>query len=128
LDGSSTTPTNLKELSSWEGRDAKIASWLLSFDEPHMVNNLRGFTTIKQMWDYLRQIFYQDNSTRKFQLELDIGNYCQGNHSIEQFYSNFLNLWSDYFGLVHSKVPKNALVALQAVHSKSQQDQFFMKL
>ncbi|KAA8547051.1 hypothetical protein F0562_003480 [Nyssa sinensis] len=93
-----------------------------------MVNNLRGFTIVKTMRDYLRRICYQDNSARKFQLELDIGNYHQGNLSIEQFYSGFINLWSDYFGLVHSQVPKEALVALQAVHSESQRDQFLMKL
>ncbi|TXG56684.1 hypothetical protein EZV62_017997 [Acer yangbiense] len=113
VDGSSTAPTDPKELSSWEGKDAKIASWLLSSVEPYMVNNLRGFTTVKQMWDYLRRIYYQDNSARKFQLELDIENYRQGNLSIEQFYSGFLNLWSDYTGLVHSTVPKEALAALQ---------------
>ena len=56
LDGSSTAPTDPKELSSWEGKDAKIDSWLLSSVEPHMVNNLRGFTTAKEMWDYLRII------------------------------------------------------------------------
>lgn len=128
LDGSSKAPTDPKELSSWESKDAKIASWLLSSVEPHMVNNLRGFTTVKAMWDYLRQIYYQDNSARKFQLELDIGNYRQGNLSIEQFYSGFINLWSDYSGLVHSQVPKEALAALQAVHSESQRDQFLMKL
>ncbi|KAJ0077160.1 hypothetical protein Patl1_35637 [Pistacia atlantica] len=93
-----------------------------------MVNNLRGFTTVKAMWDYLRWIYYQDNSARKFQLELDIGNYRQGNLSIKQFYSCFLNLWSDYSGLVHYKVPKEALTALQAVHSESQWDQYLMKL
>ncbi|KAJ0095189.1 hypothetical protein Patl1_15657 [Pistacia atlantica] len=104
LDRSSEAPTDPKELSLWESKDAKIASWLLNSIEPHMVNNLRGFTTVKAMWDYLRQIYYQDNSARKFQLELDIGNYRQGNLSIEQFYSGFINLWSDYSGLVQSQV------------------------
>ncbi|KAJ0082875.1 hypothetical protein Patl1_11567 [Pistacia atlantica] len=92
-----------------------------------MVNNLRGFTTVKGMWDYLRRIYYQDNSARKFQLELDIGNYRQGNLSIEQFYSGFINLWSDYSGLVQSREVLTAL-ALQTVHSESQRDQFLMKL
>ncbi|XP_062170515.1 uncharacterized protein LOC133876245 [Alnus glutinosa] len=128
LDGSSTALTDSKELSSWEGRDVKISSWLLSSVEPYMVNNLRGFTTTKAMWDYLRRIYYQDNSARKFQLEFDIGNYRQGNLSIEQFYSGFINLWNDYFGFVHSQFPKEALAALQVVHFESQQDQFLMKL
>ncbi|XP_022866906.1 uncharacterized protein LOC111386677 [Olea europaea var. sylvestris] len=93
-----------------------------------MVNNLRSFTTAKEMWDYLRRIYYQDNSARKFQLELDIGNYRQGNLSIEQFYSGFINLWSEYSKLVQSKVPKDTLAALQMVHPESQLDQFLMKL
>jgi hypothetical protein len=93
-----------------------------------MVNNLRGFTTVKMMWDYLWQIYYQDNFAQKFQLELDIRNYRQGNLSIEQFYSGFINLWSDYFGLEHSQVPKEALATLQVVHFESQRDQFLMKL
>jgi hypothetical protein len=84
-----------------------------------MVNNLRGFTTVKMMWDYLWRIYYQDNFAQKFQLELDIGNYRQGNLSIEQFYSGFMNLWSDYSGLVHSQVPKEALATLQVVHFES---------
>ncbi|KAA8535364.1 hypothetical protein F0562_030367 [Nyssa sinensis] len=46
LDESSKAPTDPKELSSWEGRDATITFWLLSFIEPHMVNNLCGFTTV----------------------------------------------------------------------------------
>jgi hypothetical protein len=79
LNGSSTAPTDPKELSSWEGKDANIASWLLSSVEPRMVNNLRGFTTVK-MCDYLWLIYYQDNYGRKFQLELDIGNYRQWNN------------------------------------------------
>jgi hypothetical protein len=93
-----------------------------------MVNNLCGFAIAKTMWDYLRQIYYQNNSAQKFQLELDIGSYRQGNLSIEQFYFGFINLWSDYFGLVHSQVLKEALVALQVVHSESQRDQFLMLL
>lgn len=93
-----------------------------------MVNNLRGLTTFRTMWDYLWRIYYQNNSARKFQMELDIENYRQGNLSIEKFYSGLTNLWSDYSGLVHSQVPKEALAALQPVHSESQRDQFLMKL
>ncbi|KAA8517851.1 hypothetical protein F0562_015326 [Nyssa sinensis] len=66
LDESSKAPTDPKELSSWEGRDAKITSWLLNSVESHMVQS--------------------------------------------------------------SWVSKEALVALHAVHSESQRDQFLMKL
>lgn len=69
--------------------------------------------TAREMWDYLWQIYCQDNSAPKFQLELDIGNYRRRNLLIEQFYSGFINLWSKYFELVQSKVLEDALAALQ---------------
>ncbi|XP_042952569.1 uncharacterized protein LOC122289538 [Carya illinoinensis] len=93
-----------------------------------MVNNLQSFTTAKEMWDYFRRVYYQDNTARKFQVELEISNYKQGNLSIEQFYARFLNLWSKHSGIVYSKVPKAALEAFQVVHAESQRDQFLMKL
>ncbi|KAI4331744.1 hypothetical protein L6164_016702 [Bauhinia variegata] len=80
------------------------------------------------MWDYLKLIYYQDNTARRFQLELEISNFNQGNLSIEQYYSGFLNLWSEYSGIIYSKVPKEALAGIQAVHEDSRRDQFLMKL
>ncbi|XP_042966592.1 uncharacterized protein LOC122300179 [Carya illinoinensis] len=80
------------------------------------------------MWDYLHRIYHQDHSARKFQLELEISNYSQGNLPIAQFYSGFINLWSKYSTIAHAKVPTAALAALQAVHAESQRDQFLMKL
>ncbi|KAL5743844.1 hypothetical protein ACOSQ2_026960 [Xanthoceras sorbifolium] len=57
-----------------------------------MVNNLRSFGTAKEMLDYLKCIYHQDNTARRFQLELEMSNFSQGNLSIEQYYSGFLNL------------------------------------
>ncbi|XP_042988671.1 uncharacterized protein LOC122316204 [Carya illinoinensis] len=128
LDGSFVAPTDLKEFSSWFNKEAKIISWLLSSVEPHMVNNLQSFTTAKEMWDHFRRVYYQENTARKFQVELEISSYKQGNLSIEQFYARFLNLWSECSGIVYSKVPKVALEAFQVVHAESQRDQFLMKL
>ena len=51
--------------------------------EPHMVNNLRSFSTANEMWEYLGRIYNQDNNAHRFQLELEIANFTQGNLSIE---------------------------------------------
>ena len=80
------------------------------------------------MWAYLQHIYHQDHSAQKFQLEMEISSYSQGNLTIEQFYSGFINIWSEYSAIVHTKVPTTALAALQAVHAESQRDQFLMKL
>ncbi|KAG6527597.1 hypothetical protein ZIOFF_009720 [Zingiber officinale] len=58
----------------------------------------------KEMWDYLKRIYHQDNTARRFQLDLEISNFSQDDLSIEQYYSRFLNLWSEYFGIIYSKI------------------------
>jgi len=93
-----------------------------------MINNLRSFGTGKEIWDYFRRIYSQNNSAKTFQVEMGIANYKQGNLSIEQFYAGFLNLWSEYTGIIYSKIPKESLEALYLVYAESQRDQFLMKL
>lgn len=44
-----------------------------------MVNHLRSFTMTIEMWTYLGSIYSQNNVVQKFQFELEIGNYRQGN-------------------------------------------------
>ncbi|KAG6754786.1 hypothetical protein POTOM_040582 [Populus tomentosa] len=92
LDSSSPAPTDPQELSIWTTKDAKIVSWILGSVEPHMINNLRLFGTGKEIWNYFRRIYSQNNSAKKFQVKMGIANYKQGNLSIEQFYAGFLNL------------------------------------
>ena len=83
IDNSPKIPTDEKELAKWEVQDAKVISWLLETIEPHLVTNLRCFSTAKDMWGYLQRIYHQDNSARKFQLEMEISTYSQGNLTIE---------------------------------------------
>ncbi|KAG6535678.1 hypothetical protein ZIOFF_000701 [Zingiber officinale] len=128
IDGSLMAPENAKDLGQWETKDARIISWLLGSIEAHMVNNIRPLNTAKEMWDYLKRIYHQDNTARRFQLELEIGNLSQGDISIEQYYSGFLNLWGEYSNIIYSKVPKEALANIQAIHEVSKRDQFLMKL
>lgn len=63
-----------------------------------------------------------------FQLELEIAYYKQDNLSIQEYYSGFLNLWTEHSSLIHADVPKNSLAAIQAVYNTSNRDQFLMKL
>ena len=83
IDGSSPAPTEPKDLGQWEAKDARIVSWILGSIEVHMVNNLQSFGTAKEMWEYLKRVYNQDNTARCFPLELDMSNYSQRNLSIE---------------------------------------------
>ncbi|KAJ0047007.1 hypothetical protein Pint_05362 [Pistacia integerrima] len=86
-------------------------SWILGSMEPHLILSLRPHRSAKAMWNYLKQVYNQDNNARRFQLKLAIANYTQGDLSLQDYYFGFLTFWSDYSDLVTTK-----------------RDQFLMKL
>ncbi|KZV27588.1 hypothetical protein F511_11591 [Dorcoceras hygrometricum] len=112
----------------WTAKDNQIMSWIVNSVEPHLILSLRPHKSAKAMWDFLKLVYNQDNNARRFQLELTIANYTQGDLSVQDYYSGFLNLWSDYSNLVTAMVSGEGLVAVLDVHKTSQRDQFLMKL
>ena len=104
VDGNIPTPKSATEKSKWESKVAKIMSWILGSMEPHIILNLRPYRTSKAMWEYLKRIYTQNNSARRFQLEFEMANFSQGALSIEEFYSGFSNLWAEYTDIVYSSV------------------------
>ena len=86
------------------------------------------YKTAKYMWGYLKKVYNQDNTTKRFQLEYDIANYSQGNLSIQDYFSRFQSLWAEFVDIVYAKVPTASLCFVKEVHEQSKRDQFFMKL
>ena len=84
-------------------------TWILSSVEPHLVLNLRPYKTVAAMWNYLHTVYNQDNSARCFQLEYEMTNFTQGSLSIEEYFSGFQTLWTDYSDIVYANVPVVAL-------------------
>lgn len=80
------------------------------------------------MWDYLMKIYNQENVGRNFHFELELSEYSQGNKSIQEYHSEFVNLWTEFIALVYAKVPDEAPAAIQKVYNDSQRDQFLIKL
>ena len=100
----------------------------LSSVEPHLVLNLRPYKTATAMWNYLHTVYNQDNSAKHFQLEYEMANFTQGSLSIEEYFSGFQTLWTNYSDIVYVNVLAAALSAIQAMHATNKRDQFLMKL
>lgn len=131
VDGSDSRPqegTDSVKIKEWDSNDAKIISWILSSVDARIVLSLRPFRCSKDMWNYLKKIYNQENSARRFQLELELSEYSQGNLSIQDYYFGFLNLWAEYQELVYTTASQEGLSTLQQVHEVSKRDQFLMKL
>ena len=120
IDGTHPAPNSEKEKEKyvkWEVKDAKIMSWILGSMESSILLNLRPYKTSREMWDYLKNIYNQSNTARRFQLEFELGQLSQrcmsiqefyssfGNLSIQEFYSSFGNLWAEYTDIVYASVP-----------------------
>ncbi|GMY32324.1 hypothetical protein FCV25MIE_27566 [Fagus crenata] len=128
IDGSSKGGSSEADKAAWAAKHNQIMSWILGSMEPHLILSLRPHRSAKAMWDYLKQVYHQDNNARRFHLELAIANYIQGDLSVQDYYSGFLTLWNDYSDLVTAKVSTEGLALVQHVHRTSQRDQFLMKL
>ena len=98
-----------KKIATWNTKDAKIKTWILGSVEPHLILNLKPYKTSKGMWDYLKKVYHQDNSTRQYHLEGEIGNYAQGKLSIQDYYSSFHNLWAEYDIMIELNKPTSLM-------------------
>ena len=67
-------------------------TWILGSVDALIFLNLRPYTAAKSMWEYLKKVYYQDNTPRRSQLEYEIASYTQGDLSIQDYFSGFNNL------------------------------------
>eukprot|EP00268_Persea_americana_P053117 TRINITY_DN5993_c1_g5_i1.p1 TRINITY_DN5993_c1_g5~~TRINITY_DN5993_c1_g5_i1.p1 ORF type:complete len:132 (+),score=14.25 TRINITY_DN5993_c1_g5_i1:436-831(+) len=84
--------TDTKAISKWEVKDTQIMIWLLGSVDPQYILNPRPYKTAKGMWEYLKQIYQQDNSARRFHLEHELSQFVQWTMSIQESYSHFVRL------------------------------------
>ena len=128
INGRDSAPTEPTKLAQWQVKDARVMTWILASIDQLIVFNLRPYKIAKDMWEYLKKVYNQDNIARRLQLEYDIANYSQGNLSIQDYFSGFQNLWAEFVDIVYAKVPAESPSVVQEVHEQSKRDQFLMKL
>lgn len=129
ITGSDPKPSvDEKKIFSWTTKDAKIKSWILGSVEPHLILNLKPYKTSKDMWGYLKKVYHKSNSARQYQLEFEIAQYTQGTSSIQDYYSGFLKLWTEFDEIKYAHVSEAALSEIQTLQETSHRDQFLMKL
>lgn len=80
---------------------------------PHISLKLRAYQKVVGMWKHLKKIYHQENDDRKFQLNIEIGDYSQGEKSIQEYYYGFMNLWIEYNSLIYASVSDATLLVVQ---------------
>ncbi|KAH9780093.1 protein kinase domain-containing protein [Citrus sinensis] len=103
-------------------------TWIMGSIDQSLILNLKLHKTAKDMWEYLKKVYNQDNTAKRSHLEYEIARYSQGNLSIQNYFSGFQNLWAEYVDMIYVQVPIESLADVQEVHEQSKRDQFLMKL
>lgn len=127
IDGTSKKPSSddTADLAQWAAKNTGVICWIL---EPSIAINVRPYNTVAEMWKYFSKIYHQQNDARHFQLEYEIAEYNQGHKSVQEYYSKFMNPWSEYASLVCTTIPTDSIGSVQKVHESTQHHQFLMKL
>ena len=63
-----TIEDSVANKAAWEVKDNQIMSWILGSMESHLILPLRPHRLTQTMWNYLKQVYKQDNNVRRFQL------------------------------------------------------------
>ena len=88
-------------------------SWILGSVDPQFFLHLRPSKTAREMWEYLKTIYQLENPARRFQLEHEISQFCQGNQSVQEYYSGFRALWTEYIEIAYAFVTGDTLAGIQ---------------
>jgi len=111
-----------KEYVVWEVRNAQVMARIISSIDPHIVLNLWPFNTAAKMWAYLKKIYSQNNTIRRFQLEHEIAIFKQYSLLISKFYSQFMNCWIEYTDIIYEDLSNETQIAVQQVHETTKTD------
>lgn len=62
------------------------------------------------MWDHLKKLYRQTIKAREFYLDTKLAKYTQGDRTIQEYYSDFLNLWNEKDFMALIDVPTDSVV------------------
>ncbi|KAH9648489.1 retrotran gag 3 domain-containing protein [Citrus sinensis] len=80
----------------WDAENSMIMAWLVNFMDEDISANYMCYSTAKELWDNVSQM-YSDygNQSQIYELQLALGDICQGDYSITKYFNTLKRLWQD---------------------------------
>ncbi|CAH9065527.1 unnamed protein product [Cuscuta epithymum] len=97
--GSIVTPSDKEsktyatDFAKWERENGKFLTWFHNSSESSIGMNFSKYETTKDVWEYLKNMYFESNFAKEYELELSIRNASQGDKSIQEFYNDMTGFW-----------------------------------
>ena len=78
------------------------------------------------MWNHHEKFYYQVNKTQKFYLDIELVKNSQGDLTLQEYYSRFLNPWTERDSMIINSVPQQAHKDVQKIQEETHISQFLM--
>ncbi|XP_019462962.1 PREDICTED: uncharacterized protein LOC109361889 [Lupinus angustifolius] len=86
-------PLNDPAFTAWKRCNNLVVSWLTQSIEPSIVQSVLWMENAKEIWDDLRERYYQGDIFQIFDLIGQIHSIKQGNQSISRFFTQIKGIW-----------------------------------
>ena len=99
--GECSKPANNSSLLPlWERCNSMVISWLLHSVNKEIASSIIYTPTASQIWKDLSQRFSYSQGTKIYQLQKELSNLSQENHSVSAYFTKCKQLWDEYVVLV----------------------------
>ena len=115
VNGSCKKPeSNPTSLQNWERCNNMVISWILNALSKEISESVVYATTVSEISLELEERFGQLNGPKRFQIQKELSQICQGLTSITSYFTKIKRLWDEIQTL--SKLPQCSCGVLQELH------------
>ena len=111
----------------WNQNNTKVVTWIANSIEPQIAISLQSFTKAFEKWNHIKKLYHQTRAI-KFYPDTELAKYCQGDKSVEEFYTGFLTLWNEKDSMILAFVPSESASHVLSVQQEAQISQFHINL
>lgn len=96
IDGSIKKPDqDSNELPKWRKADYMVRSWILGSLTKELAKAFVYCSTVKTLWDELKEKFDEGNRPQVFKIQRDITSIQQGNNNLANYFNKLKRMWKD---------------------------------
>ncbi|CAL1373295.1 unnamed protein product [Linum trigynum] len=112
----------------WAALNAQVVTALLGSLDVQTALSLRRFETAHEMWKHICGTYSQANTSRLYELEMEMASLAQGDRDVRGYYKDCLHVWTEYDLVTASLLPGDELVGIQKERTRTRVMNFLMKL